>query len=155
MKNTLIKSAVALAALAAIGGGAGLAALASAQTASTTDTTQTWQHEKHMGPGVMGTVAAISGNTLTVTGKDNTSYSVDVSNAKFLKGSQGSAPTTASLADIQVGDTVGIRGTVTGTSVVATEVMDGVLGMHGSGPGRGRGVHGTVTAVSGSTVTIT
>ncbi len=155
------KSLVALAALVAIGAGAGVAGIASAQTATgTTGTTQT--QGAHRGPGVRGTVASINGNTLTVTGKDNTTYIVDVSGAKVLKGTAGAAPTTGSVSDIKVGDTVGVRGTVTGVNVTATEVMDGIggrgmgmMGGRGSMHGEGRGVMGKVTAVNGSTLTIT
>jgi hypothetical protein len=140
------------------GGAAGMAALASAQTPATTSAaSQSHDHSMHMmGPGVMGTVSAISGNTITVTGKDNTSYMVDATNAKILKGAEGAAPATGSISDIKVGDTVGVRGTVTGTSVAATEITDGVF-MHGvpGGYGKGPGVAGTVSAINGNTITIT
>jgi hypothetical protein len=140
------------------GGAAGMAALASAQTPATTSAaSQPHDRSTHMmGPGVMGTVSAVSGNTITVAGKDNTSYTVDATNAKILKGVEGAAPTTGSVSDIKVGDTVGVRGTVTGTSVAATEITDGVF-MHGvpGGYGKGPGVAGTVSAINGNTITIT
>lgn len=156
--KTVPKSLIALAALVAIGAGAGAAGLASAQTADTTGGAPQGMHGR--GPGVMGTVAAVNGTTLTVTGKDSTSYTVDVSNAKVLKASEGTAPAAASLSDIKVGDTVGIRGTVSGSSVTATEVMDGIggrgmMGERGGMHGKGPGVMGKVTAVNGSTLTIT
>lgn len=157
--KTVPKSLIALAALVAIGAGAGVAGLASAQTTNNSGTPST-QGMHGRGPGVMGTVASVNGNTLTVTGKDNTTYTVDVSGAKVLKASQGAAPATASLSDIKVGDTVGIRGTISGNSVTATEVMDGIggrgmMGERGGMHGKGPGVMGKVTAVNGSTLTIT
>jgi hypothetical protein len=79
-------------------------------------------------PGVMGTVSAINGSTLTVLGKNGTTYSVDATNAKVLKGTQGAKPTDSTLGAIAVGDTVGIQGTVSGTTVTAKEIMDGVFG---------------------------
>lgn len=98
-------------------------------------------------PGVFGKVTAISGTNLTITsmgrfnastthtGFTNTSttYSVDASNAIVLKG--GSSSTFSAIA---VGDTVMVQGIVTGDSVVATRIIDGVepgiMMMHG---GRG------------------
>ena len=115
-----------------------------------------------MGQGVFGTVTAVSGTTITLTSKGfgasatETTYTVDASNAKFEKSVSGAQPTTAIISDIAVGDTVGVRGTVTGTSVVATDVTDGLM-MHGGrgGFGHGPGVMGTVSALNGNTVTIT
>ena len=160
--------AVALIASAGVGAiGVGIAGVASAQSAPTTvtTTTATGTHSgTHKSSGVMGTVASVSGNTITVTGKNGTTYTVDASNAKFLKGSSSTnttatAPSTVTIANIAVGDTVAIRGTVTGTSVVATTVMDGLTGHsfggRQGGPGRGQGVTGTVSAVNGNTITVT
>lgn len=169
MKALLQKPLLTLAALLALGGGAGIAALASAQTVTNADTatqattsgTSSAMHD-HRGPGVFGTIASISGNTITVTSKGmgtnttETTYTVDATSAKVMIGKDGSAPATGALSDLKVGDTVSIRGTVSGTNVTATDIMDGVMG-HGFGPGghRGPGVMGTVSAVSGNTVTIT
>ncbi len=72
------------------------------------------------GPGVRGTVTAINGSTLTVQGKDGTSYTVDASSATASK------MQTISISDVTVGDTVGIDGTVTGTTVTAKSLMDGL-----------------------------
>ncbi len=141
------------------GGAVGVAALASAQTPTTTTTTQHTAGHMGMAPGVMGKVTAVSGNTITVAGgKDGaTAYTVDVTNAKVMIGSQTTAPTTGSVSDIKVGDTVAVRGTVSGTTVTATSVTDGMFmrGGFGGPGGKGRGVEGTVSAVSGNTVTVT
>lgn len=75
-------------------------------------------------PGVIGVVSTISGNTFSVTTKDGIVYTVDVSNAKIKKGSPS---TTATITDIANGDTVMVRGTVTGTNVIAKSVLDGKL----------------------------
>ena len=99
--------------------------------------------------GVSGTVDAMDGTTITVDGRQGTStatttYSVDASNAKVIK---GSATTTASVSDISVGDHVIIRGTVSGTSVTATTVIDGV--MSGIMGGRGFGQSGNASSTRG------
>jgi hypothetical protein len=132
-------------------------------------------------PGVFGTVSAISGDTLTVTSRAFTprnptttsnapavtTYTVDATNATVTK--NGSASTLASVA---VGDMVMIQGTVSGTNVAATTIHDGIMGGMGRGMGGKPGQHatsttpiiqgngepvvgGSVTAVSGSTLTVT
>jgi hypothetical protein len=120
-------------------------------------------------PDVMGEITAINGNTITVTSKDprNQSatpitYTTDLTNATIKKRTGSAAPTTVSIASLTVGDHVGITGTITGTSVIATEVISGMphggrggpgthgMGMHGKKPG----VHGTVVSVSGNTITL-
>ena len=106
--------------------------------------------------GVMGTVTSISGNTITVTSKNSTdttgaTYTIDATNAKILKGKN----TTIAITDIKIGDTIMAQGTVTGTSVAATVIHDGVP-MRGDGLGMksGHGISGTVSAVSGNTLTV-
>jgi hypothetical protein len=121
--------------------------------------------------GVYGTVAAASGNTITVTSKQGpsatvvtTTYTVDATNAKIMK--NGVAGT---IASILVGDTITAQGTLTGTNLVATTIRDGVLKGKSDKTNEdksnqnlpaivGNGqpiVAGTVSSVSGVTVTIT
>ena len=121
-----------------------------------------------MRPVVLGTVASINGNTITVTGKQGfgttttTTYTVDATNAKITKNN-----TAGSISSIIVGDTIMVQGTVTGTNVVATTIRDGIAqGINKNGQenrnsplvSAGNGlpiVAGTVTSVSGSTFVIT
>ncbi len=70
-------------------------------------------------PVVGGNVTAANGTTLTVTNKSNVVYAVDASNAKVEK-----AGTSTSVSAISVGDNVIIQGTVNGTSVTASSVID-------------------------------
>lgn len=124
------------------------------------------------GQGIFGTVATVSGNTLTVTGKqgfgqntDSTTFTVDASNAKITKDNAA-----GTIASILVGDTVSVQGTISGTNVVATTILDGVMPGRGLGNGidkakapdnpaiTGNGqpiVAGTISAISGNAVTIT
>ena len=120
--------------------------------------------------GVFGTVGAVSGTTLTVTSKAGpngtlaaATYTVDASSASVMK-----AGASSSVSAIAVGDTVMVQGTVSGTSVTAKTIRDGVMPM-GMGRGqkppqsqnsiiKGNGqpvVGGSVTAISGSTLTVT
>ncbi len=144
-----------------------------------------------MKPGVFGTVSAINGDTLTVTGRGGfggprpmttggttsvaptaptpVTYTVDATNATVKKNNA-----TSTLSAIVVGDTVMAQGTLTGTNLVATMIRDGVVPTTRSAngaPGKpgqnwasstpafaGNGepvTAGDVTAVSGTTVTIT
>ena len=93
--------------------------------------------------GVSGTVVSVSGNTITLTDRKNTMYTVDTTNAKF----SGGLDETFSIANILPGDKIRINGTVTGTTVAATSVMDASY--------MARTVFsGKVTAVSGMTITM-
>ncbi len=169
MKEKLFRIGLPVAAiLASIG--VGFAGITSAQTASTTSGFV--QHMRGMWgggkmnemPGVFGKVTAVNSNTITVSEQKPgeaiaTDYLVDATNAKMTKGTVGAAPTTITVADIAVGDMVAVRGTVSGTSVTATAIMDGLGMMRGPGgqrgSGFGHGTAGTVTAVSGNTITLT
>lgn len=147
--------------------GVGFAGVTSAQTSTTNSTTSTTAAlTRQMGergmrgerPAVLGKVTAISGTTITVQDQKpgestTTEYTVDASSAKVLKGSQGAAPAESSVSAIAVGDMIAVRGAVNGSSVSATEIMDGVI-PHG-GRGMGRGTKGTVLSVSGTTITLT
>jgi hypothetical protein len=135
-------------------------------------------------PGVFGTVTAISGNTITVTSKQRgpktatgtapttvatVTYTVDATSATITKNN-----VAGNISSIVVGDTIMAQGTLTGTNLVATTIRDGQIGkgMHGQNGGTtgtstsasqtppitGNGqpvVAGTVTAVNGTSLTIT
>ena len=118
-------------------------------------------------PGVSGVVTAVSGNTITITAKQHTlnsktatstTYTIDATNASVQK-----AGAVSSVSGIAVGDTINAQGTITGTTVVATKINDGRMmqnrnAQDGTNMPEGNGqpvIAGTVTAVSGSTITIT
>ena len=129
-----------------------------------------------MNRGVVGTVSAISGSTITLSGRQGfastttmTTYTVNASSAVVRKGNA-----TSTVSAIAVGDKVMVQGTVTGTSVTAKVIIDGVYnqmmggrgqngnrnnpGSASSTPFMGNGqpiVAGSITAISGSTITVT
>ncbi|MCX6721405.1 MAG: hypothetical protein NT026_02270 [Candidatus Staskawiczbacteria bacterium] len=128
-----------------------------------------------MRPNVVGKVSAISGNTLTVVSKQGlkkdesnstttpvttTTFTIDATNAKILRGE-----TVIKVSDIAVNDTIVVQGTITGTNVAATIIRDGKVGNGNENKNneallqiQGNGqpiVAGKITAVSGSTITIT
>lgn len=70
-------------------------------------------------PVVAGKVATISGTTLTVTNQSNLTYTVDASNAQVMQGK-----TTSTLSAVAVGDTVVVQGTVNGTAITASSLID-------------------------------
>jgi hypothetical protein len=70
-------------------------------------------------PVIGGTVTALSGTTVTVTAKSGTVYTVDVTSATVEK--MGAVSTIGTIAS---GDNVVIQGTVQGTSVTASSVID-------------------------------
>lgn len=106
-------------------------------------------------PGVFGTVAAVSGNTITVQSRGfgqnstQTTYTVDATNAKVTKNNAAS-----SVSGIAVGDTIMVQGTISGTNVTATSIRDGV-GVGANGFGNGNGISGKVASINGNTLTVT
>src|ERR1035437_542547 len=132
-----------------------------------------------MNPGVFGTVSAVSGNIITLTGKQGfgtsvattpTTFMVDATNAKIMKNN-----VLGTITSILVGDTIMAQGTLTGTNLIATMIRDGQIGKgmirggpNGNGKQSGKTppvspiigngqpvVAGTVSIISGSTITIT
>jgi len=144
-----------------------LAGIASAQT--TTDQMHGGWGGHNAPPGVFGVVSAISGDTITVSSKGfgknatATTYTIDATNATVTKNGSSS-----SVSAIAVGDRIMAQGTISGTSVTATKINDGMMGGPGAGRGMGPGskgpsfsgngepvVGGTITAVNGNTISIT
>jgi hypothetical protein len=70
-------------------------------------------------PVVGGTITAVNGTTITVTNKSNVTYTIDASAATVVKGN-----VTSSIANVATGDNVLVQGTVNGTSVTASSVID-------------------------------
>lgn len=124
-------------------------------------------------PGIIGTVSAVSGTTFTVTTKaTSTVYTVNAASATVYKDKA-----TSTVSSIATGDTVMVQGTVTGTTVAATVIRDGIGGGNagkpedvkkGSGHSasstppissiKGNGqpiIGGSVTVISGTTLTVT
>jgi hypothetical protein len=145
----------------------GVVSVADAASA-TVSQTSTSRHQQGTPPAAAGLVTAVSGNTIIMTDiKTGTTYSVDATNAVITKHAKPTTapaartarpiPTTITVSGITVGDMVAVNGTVNGTTITATKVQDGVFGggRGGFGGDHGQGVMGTVTAVNGSTVTIT
>lgn len=166
--NITKKGAILLSSLGLIAGMAGTVALQThAATSSDESATTTSDNaKKFTPPAAMGSVTAISGNTITITDKKSgTVYTVDASGAVVEKmptetsGSSSSTtrptPTTISVSGISIGDNVMVEGTVSGTSITATRIMDGLMGGgHGDHMGQ-PGTTGTVASVSGNTITLT
>lgn len=110
--------------------------------------------------GVIGTVSAIHNDTITVTSKTGTVYAVDATNATIQKGF-GENATTLTVSNISVNDTVAVQGTVTGDSVTATKILDGIptrpAGAEKAGQPQAlaNAAFGTISSVNGSTITLT
>lgn len=160
------KLTIPLAALAlTLSAGGGLVAAAHADTAaSVVSTVQTGRmnHDGQARPVAVGTVVSVSGSTITLTdSRSSTTYTVDASGATVTKyaavstGAARVAPTTIAVADIAAGDTLMVRGTLSGTNITATSIEDGAFGKGGRGGMLGHGVQGTVRSVIGSTITVT
>ena len=113
---------------------------------------------------IFGTISAINGSSLTVSGKTfgasaTTTYTVDASSAKFWKIGDGFKPSGENLSNVTVGDHVLIIGTLSGTSITASSVIDGTFTKkphpsekkNDSDKGS---VKGTVSGILGTTLTV-
>jgi hypothetical protein len=76
---------------------------------------------------VTGTVTLITGTNITIKSKAGVVYIVDGTNAKVMKSVIGSKPTASTVSSVLVGDTVHVQGALTGTNIVATNILDGVI----------------------------
>ncbi len=103
--------------------------------------------------GIVGTVASITGSTLMVNGKNSTLYSVDATSAQILKDKS----TAMIITDIKVGDMVMVKGKITGTTVVATVIKDGIpaLNLNSNYNRKFPGIMGIVNSLDGTTFTVT
>ncbi len=151
-----------LAATALAGMTMGLSFMANAQTPTatiatsptlTTSTAPTMpQHMMGHAPlGNDGTVTAVNGTSITMTEEANeggAAYTVDATGATIMK-----AGAAGQLSDIKVGDTIFVTGTVNGTKVTATAISDG-MGGHGFGGHAPLGNDGNITAINGTTITM-
>lgn len=72
-------------------------------------------------PALLGSVSAIDGTNLTVTARGQ-SLTVDASSATIVR----VPDTTIQVSDIQVGDSVLVQGSLSGSVVSATRIMDGL-----------------------------
>ena len=98
---------------------------------------------------IRGTIAAISGSDITVSGSNGTTYTVHAANAT-LSGNGGAIV----FGDLMVGDTVVVRGTLDGTVLTAVSIRDISLAQRSFLSLIGAAGAGVVTSVTGSTFTI-
>ena len=91
-------------------------------------------------PIVAGTISAINGSTVIITNKSNITYTVDATNAKIAGG-----PNVTAISNLKVGDSVVVQGTVNGTSVIASSVIDQTKSQNNNQEGKtNQGVFGRI-----------
>lgn len=95
-------------------------------------------------------VTAVNGSTLTVHAKGGTTYTVDAANAKLSLNDDN----TLSLNEIQIGDTVHVKGTLDGSIITASAVADEAVEVRSVLSANGAAGAGVVTSINGSTFTI-
>lgn len=76
-------------------------------------------------PVIAGNVTTVGSTTFTLSNKSNVTYTVDATNAKVVLRNG-----TSTLSAMTIGDTVMVQGTVNGTSIIASTVIDS--GMSGN-----------------------
>jgi hypothetical protein len=102
-------------------------------------------------PGVAGTVTSVTGTSIIISAKNNTTYSIDTSGAKIFKNRN----TVITPADVKTGDKIMAQGTFDGTKVLATTVFDGKGVIDKKHNGSFPGVMGIVNSVSPTLLTVT
>ncbi len=70
-------------------------------------------------PVVGGSVTAINGTTLTITNASNVTYTINAASTTIVRNG-----TSSVLSNIAVGDSIIVQGTVNGTFVTATSIID-------------------------------
>ena len=80
-------------------------------------------NKKHS-PAIVGVVTGINGTNITVTGRDNNTYTVDASGATVVTGFLGHFAKPSSFSNIQVTDILTIKGKINGYSIHAKEIAD-------------------------------
>jgi hypothetical protein len=70
-------------------------------------------------PIVAGTVSTIAGSIITIANSSNVTYTVDATNAKIIQGKN-----IILLSGVKTGDLIIAQGTINGTSVVASTIID-------------------------------
>ncbi len=132
-RGVVVTSAAAIAlGLAVVGGGVAGATSSSAPTSSSAKPSASGDRPPMGGtpPVAMGTVASVGDGTFTLTTKDNTTVTVDVSSTTTYRDPK---VTSATVADVTVGEHVAVFGTESSSVVTATSVAIG------EPPGRGKG----------------
>lgn len=73
---------------------------------------------------IVGVVTEINGTTLSVLARDNNTYTVNAGDAKVVKGFLGFWAKPSAFSNIEVTDTLTIKGDIDGTTINATEIAD-------------------------------
>ncbi len=101
---------------------------------------------KEFGSGIFGVVSAINGNTITIDSKSKNDssvvYAVNAGGATIMKNGASS-----SVSGIAIGDSLFIKGSISGNTITATLIRDNIA--------QRPGISGTVSSISGSTLTVT
>lgn len=147
---------------------AGSAIMSPVEAATTTNaqkqqkSQQSGNMQQSQNMGTVGTVTAVNGTTITMTSKQpakdtsaeaTATYTVDASNATVTKNNG-----TSSVSAITTGETIIVEGTISGTNITATSIKIGMSQMNQEREGQQIDKNttiGTVTVVSGTTITMT
>ena len=164
-RGVRVTTAAAVALGLAVGGAtvAGAASTTSSPPSSSTSTSQPGRPPIGGGtpPAAVGTVKSVGDGTFTITSQDGTAVTVNVSSTTTYR---DMGVTSASIANITVGEHVAVFGSDTSSTVTATSVAIGIPPAGGKGgpvgaPGGKGGTPpaavGTVKSVGDGTFTIT
>ncbi len=113
--------------------------------------------ESKHSPAIVGVVTEINGTSLTLIARDNNTYAVDAGDAKVVKGFLGFWSKPSSFSNIQVTDTLTVKGDVNGSSISATDIADNKTPKNAQGDARTNKtpsiIDTVINAVTGGTTT--
>lgn len=98
---------------------------------------------------IAGTVSAINGSTLTLAGRNGTTYAITVASALISNHNE-----TIALSEIQVGDMLVVKGTISGSTITASKIRDTSFARRAFLSAIGAADAGVVTSINGSLFTL-
>jgi len=103
-----------------------------------------------MRPRIIGSITAVNGTALTVTGADSAAYIVDAAKAKVFGAARGNGD--KAVADLKTGDKVAVEGEFTVSPIVASAI---ILEPDAAAlPANSFQAIGKVTAINGASLTL-
>jgi preprotein translocase subunit YajC len=147
-RGVRVTTAAAMALGLAVSGGAVAGATSTTTPSSASSTAGSWADRPPMGgspPVAYGTVKSVGDGTFTLTTRDGTTVTVNVSSATTYRDGAVTSPT---IANVTVGEHVAVFGADASNVVTATSVAIG--GPRGDMTGRGGGPGGTPPVAFGA-----
>lgn len=98
---------------------------------------------------IAGTVSAVTGSTITLLGKNGTTYTVNAANAKISDRND-----VGVIGNVMVGDTLVVKGALSGSVITAEKIRDVSFVKRSALSAIGAAGAGVITSINGSVFTL-